>query len=480
MTDTLLTVAFLLLHGAALFAVLRSERRRPTATLAWLFAVIALPFVGTAFYLLFGRLPSRLLARRSERVALRTRAMLERYGVTEKLQRHDEATVSRRTADIVRLGSRLATTPASRGNQVDMLVNGPATYRSIISAIEAARDHIHVEFYIFQPDDTGRGLRDRLARRAGEGIEVRVVYDAMGCSALPDDFWKPLVDQGGQAHPFRPVTLFTRGRRADRVDFRNHRKIVVVDGLVGFTGGINVGREYLGLDEERGAWRDTHVRIEGPAVLSLQEAFAEDWLGVSGRPLDAERYFPEPSAQGTCLVQIIDSGPDRSWSPIAHVYVQALALARERAWLATPYFVPSEPFETALVTAALRGVDVRLLVPARGDSLLVDLASRSYHRVLLLAGVRIFEYERGFMHAKTLVVDEWMGTIGSTNIDMRSFHLNFELNAFIYDTVFAEDLARQYLDDLRGATEVQLDDPARRRWTARVPQAAARLLSPLL
>jgi cardiolipin synthase len=354
-----------------------------------------------------------------------------------------------------------------------------------------------VQFYIIQRDETGTSLRDRLVEAAGRGLEVRVLYDAVGSSNLDDDFWKPLTDAGGRAVAFNPVSFFTsRLRRRDRIDFRNHRKLVVIDGRVGFTGGINIGREYLGLDPEIGHWRDTHLRIEGPAVLSLQEVFALDWRMGCEEKASVASWFVTPSVTSDgALVQIVDSGPDSDWAPVEQIYFQAISSAEERVWLTTPYFVPSPSIEAAIVAAAMRGVDVRLLVPIRPDSLLVGLASRSYFAHLLRAGVRIFLYEgfrrrrlgrgragarKGFLHAKTMVVDSWMGTIGSANMDMRSFRLNFELNAFVYDRTLCDEMAAQFELDLEQASEFTRESVARTPYPRKLAQQTARLMSPLL
>jgi cardiolipin synthase len=410
------------------------------------------------------------------------RAVLDRYAVIEKIEGAEGELLDPRTEGLLRLGQRLVEAPASHGNGTRILVDGAATYRAMIQAIETAKDHIHVEFYIFQPDETGTALRDRLARKARAGVQVRVLVDAAGSSALPGDFWAPLREAGGKAAVFHPIgEMLARFRRRDRIDFRNHRKIVVVDGRIGFTGGINVGREYLGLDPAHGKWRDTHVRIEGPAALGLQWTFAQDWLFAADERLEAERYFPDPGARaGDSIVQVIDSGPDRTWSPIGHFYTQTIALARERVWITNPYFIPGPALEEALVTAALRGVDVRLLLPRRGDRVLVALAGGSYYKTMLQAGARIFLYDRGFVHAKTMVVDSWVGTIGSANMDTRSFHLNFELNVFVYDTEFVNELAAQFRRDLGAASELSLSLEETRGLPLRLLRAGARLLAPVL
>lgn len=492
MTDEFLKACLIVAHIAVIVVVLAKERRQPTATLAWLFALVFLPVIGVLSYVALGTTRARRMASRLSRRSARVGAILEKHAVHRKLRRRDDDDrMDPRVEAMLALGRRLASTPPSLGNRTEILVDGAATYRAMRDAMAAARDHVHVEFYIIQNDETGRALRDELVACARRGVEVRVLCDAIGSFYLPRDFWRPLLDAGGEAAAFGPmgrILRLLRGR--DRFDFRNHRKIVVVDGRQGFTGGINVGREYLGLDPARGKWRDTHVSLRGPAVLALQKAFAEDWLSATDRLLDDERYFPDidvsaPSdgdradERNSCAVQIVDSGPDRSFSPIAFFHVQAFALARRRLWLTSPYFVPSPSLLDGLLTAALRGVDVRLLVPARPDHRLVGFASRSYYPQLLEAGVRVFLYERGYVHAKTMVVDEWIGSVGSANMDIRSFHLNFELNAFVYGESFANELAQHFEQDQAHARELVSDESELNFWM-RFACGFGRAMSPLL
>jgi cardiolipin synthase len=476
----LLELAALLAHVAVIGAVLVARRRDPSATLAWILFILLAPFLGAAAYLALGRVRMRRAVRRSSRTEARLRAVLSRYDLRGRLERAP-GTADARTHAMIRLGGALASTGASWGNAARMLSDAAATYREMSQAMHEARDHIHVEFYIIQPDAVGTALRDLLVSKAAAGIEVRVLCDAIGSMALPADFWAPLRNAGGRAASFAPLSkLIPHWRRRDRVDFRNHRKLVVVDGRVGFTGGINVGKEYLGLDPAIGRWRDTHVRIEGPAVLSLQQTFLQDWLLTTGETLDDERYFPAGPPAGECLVQVIDSGPDQAWAAVELYYAQAIALACERVWITNPYFVPSQLIESALTLAALRGVDVRILLPKKSDSRLVTLASHSYYAPLLAAGVRIFEYARGFVHAKTMVVDEWVATIGSANMDMRSFKLNYEINAFVFGPRLCQDVARQFTVDLGAASEVTKEWERRMGLFRRLVRGIARLLSPLL
>jgi cardiolipin synthase A/B len=478
-------VAVLLTQFGTIFGYMLLERRQPSATVAWLLAILFIPIGGVLIYWLLGSTKLRRAERRSERVEHRVQEVLRRHGVQEKLTRFRTGdAVEFQTQALLHLGQRLSRLSNSIGNRVTVHNGAAATYRAMIQAIEGARHHIHVEFYIIQPDRTGQQLRDRLVRRAREGLVVRVLYDAVGSAKLPNDFWKELKEAGGHAAAFAPLRVPSLAwlRRRDRIDFRNHRKIVVVDGEIGFTGGINVGREYLGLNPEFGHWRDTHLQVRGPAVLSLQRTFLEDWLRTTGELLDDARLFADfgETPPGDSVVQIVDSGPDRTFSAIRHVYFTAMTLARERLWVTSPYFVPDAVIEEALIAAALRGVDVRLLTPANSDHNLVSWASRSYYPRLLEAGVRIYEYARGFVHAKTLVVDDWLGSVGSANMDIRSFELNFELNAFVHGRDCSESLAGTFLADLRHARAITRESQRRLTYLKRLRHATARLLSPLL
>lgn len=469
-------------HLAVVVWVLLTEKRQPTATLAWIQAVLFLPAVGILLYLVFGTTRAKRVAAEATHARRAVAGVVERHRLDEQCGVPDDAAETRRRT-LLRLGDRLASLPATRSNHAEMLVDGRETYASLAAAIDGAEHHVHVEFYVIKPDRTGEALRELLVRKARTGVEVRVLYDAIGSISLPDEFWDPLEEAGGRTAIFSPIgRLVNRFRRDDRVDFRNHRKIVVVDGRIGFTGGINVGREYLGLDPEMGNWRDTHVRLTGPSVVGLQRTFAEDWFATTDELLDDATYFPEPHEQhyGDAVVQVIDSGPDRTWSAIEHLYLQSIALAEDVVWITSPYFIPSQAIERVLVGAALRGVDVRLLVPEKSDNRIVNWASSSWYRDLLEAGVRVYLYQSGFVHAKTMVVDRWVGTIGSANLDTRSFDLNFELNVFLQDERFADQLRAQFEEDLSQAREWTLADEARVGFGLRILRALARLASPLM
>lgn len=470
----------LVVELVVIFGYVLIERRQPSATLAWLLTVISLPIIGIFLYFVFGRTRMRRQASRRRKLRDRSGAAMAKHRYRE--EGLSESGFDERTEPTVRLAVRMDAIPASKGNDVKVLLNAADAYAAMRESIDSAEKHLHIEFYIWNDDETGRDFRDRLVARARAGVEVRVLVDAFGSSGLPSDFFSPLIDAGGNSAVFSPLSRFRRLFKGGRVDFRNHRKLLIADGVVGYTGGINIGDEYLGKDEAVGMWRDTHMRIEGPAVYGLQRAFLEDWCWASDEArFEVDKYFPRmESNKGNDVVLIVDSGPDRRWWPIYRLHVQAIALARTRIWLTNPYFLPDPVVEEALVTAALRGVDVRVLVPVKNDSRLVALASEALFPTLLDAGVKIYRYGDGFVHAKTLLVDDWLGTIGSANLDTRSFQLNFELNAFAFGSELTGILAENFLADI-GQTKPLTEAEVRNvGYGTRLARLLAHLLSPLM
>jgi cardiolipin synthase A/B len=446
------------------------ERRSAAATIAWLMVLAFLPIVGIVAYRLIG--PMRL-----ERKKLRR--LTGRRVVEEAL--HAFAQIESTSPEDVQLALvpvRAGEAPPLGADRVEIYLDGVSAYRAIGEAIEAARHHVHLEYYIWEPDGIGTRLRDQLVARARAGVEVRMVVDGTGCNHLGRRFLRPLRDAGVQIAWFNRVTL--RRLRRRRADFRTHRKIVVCDGVVGFTGGMNI-TDVHSAEFAAAFWRDTHLRVEGPVVATMQRVFMEDWYFAADLlPAVDRRYFPQPAPGARHVVQVVASGPDSDSFAIHKLLFAAITEARDRVWATTPYFVPDEPILTAMITASLRGVDVRLLVPRKGDSRLVDLAARSYFPELIEAGVHIFEYEPRFIHAKTLVVDDDVAIIGTANLDNRSFRLNFEIAAVIYGAPEAALLAQAFEEDSRQSREVQVSDLEAAPFLRRLGQAGARLLSPLL
>ncbi len=452
--------------GIVLFIL--HERRPPVSTLAWIFGLVLLPFVGIPVYLVFG--PRRLVRRK-----LRYRD--KRVRVTSALRDLPPRRVPGDTSRLAMIGETMQHTRVCTASRVEIRHSGDATYDAIVAAVDGARDHVHVEYYIYEADAAGERLRDALVRARKRGVEVRVLVDAVGSPRAGDRFFSPLVDAGGLFRRFQPPRLGLRSFRF--FNFRTHRKIVVVDGNVGFTGGMNLSACHSESLSRGECWRDTHVEIEGAAVGDLQRTFVENWVYAGGDSPTTRRYFPE-SAEGSELVQILRSGPDREIFPIHTFFFAAIATAERRVLLTTPYLVPDESTLAALKSAVLRGVSVTILVPARGDSALVQAAARSYFEELLEAGCKIHTYERCMLHAKILVVDDDLACVGTANFDNRSFRLNFEVMAVLYGNKHATELAERFELDLQDAREVKRRTLKEEHALVRLAESAARLASPLL
>jgi cardiolipin synthase len=439
------------------------QKREPVATLSWVLSLAALPVVGFFIYYFLG--PQRI--RRQQLRRARARAALE-HCLPPVVEGGDDA-------DLARLARATSGFAPTLSRDVQLLVGGARTFDALLEAIERAEHHVHLEYYIFEPDRTGTLVRDALIARAHAGVRVRLLLDAVGSARLSQRFIAPLRAAGAEIVWFHAFRL--RWLKRPKFNLRNHRKIAVIDGRIGFTGGINITDE----QSERvsaSAYHDLHLRLEGAVVRWLQVAFLEDWSYAAKVALRDERFWPELEP-GTIPTLALPSGPDSPWESIHRVHIEAITRADRRVWLVTPYFVPSEAARYALTSAALRGLDVRVLVPRTSDSRIVSFAARSYFDELLKAGVRVFEYMPRMLHSKALLVDDAQVLIGSANFDNRSFRLNFELSVLLRDEALAAELESIVLTDLREATEVSRD---RRRAALpqRLAEAVARLLSPLL
>ncbi|WP_372017191.1 cardiolipin synthase [Pseudoxanthomonas sp. 10H] len=460
-----LVLAWLLyMVGLGVWIVL--QKREPVATLSWVMSLALLPYIGFLIYFLLG--PQKIQRQRLRRG--RSRSGLEQFAGTPA--------GDPQCLELARLGFATTGLPPSSATAADWLVDGCATYDALLRAIAGARHHVHLEYYIWNPDRTGLRLRDALVERARSGVKVRLLLDAVGAGRMRRRHLRPLIDAGGEVAWFHPTRFqpFTR----PWVNLRSHRKIVVVDGSTGFIGGINV------TDEENeslldGAYRDLHLRVEGAVVRSLQLVFVEDWvyaMGCEPKAFSEPDYWPS-APTGAVGAQVLVSGPDSSWEAIHRLHVAAIHEARRRVWLVTPYFVPGEAARMALTSAALGGLDTRLLVPRRSDSTLATLAARSYFDELLKAGVQVYEYGPRMLHTKALLADEDLCIVGSANFDHRSFRLNFEVSMLLRDRGICDALAAHLEGEFGQAQRVRLDRPMG-LWRHRLPEAFARLLSPLL
>lgn len=445
------------------------ERRSPLATLAWIAVLAWLPAIGVLVYYFIG--PRRLRRRRLKR---RHSAKL----VSSALEAFKDDVEDPTRTEIARLMVGAGEAMPLRAERLDLYTEGDECLEAQLAAIASAKHHIHLTFYIWYPDAIGTRFRDALVVKAKEGVEVRLLLDWIGAYSTKARFLAPLREAGGKIAWFNPVSL-TRLRRR-YTNFRSHRKIVITDGSVAFVGGMNISAEQSAEFHGDRAWRDTHMRIEGAAVRPLQRVFIEDWHYATGEMANGPEYLKRVNAKGDDLVQIVASGPDTDAYAIHKLLFAAITAARSRVLLTTPYFVPDEPIMSALVTTALRGVDVRLIVPAAGDSMLVDLAARSYFPELLTAGVKIYEYLPRFIHAKTVSVDDDLAIVGSANLDNRSFRLNFEVCAAVYSPSFAAKLSASFEDDLAECREVKPRQLEREPLLQKLGESSARLFSPML
>ncbi|HRN76869.1 cardiolipin synthase [Ottowia sp.] len=450
------------------------QRKSPVSTLAWIMVLNLLPVVGLIVYAYFG--PQRIKRQRLRRWHKKA-ALMSREDMSVLRAEYTQAPLwASQHAQLIEAACGL---PMSSAQSVDILPSGGATLDALLREIEAARSHIHLEYYIFEPDQTGTRLLQALAAKARQDVHVRLLVDAIGSPHLLSRRHRRLLhefaDAGGEFAVFHPTRL---DRLRPLVNLRTHRKIVVIDGHTGFVGGINVTDDENEQVRPDHAYRDTHLLIRGGAVRWLQYVFLRDWHYAEGDPPAREEDLLPEQAPGRLPVQIVTSGPDSDTEAIHRAMIDALNLARERIWLATPYFVPTESALNAITNAAYRGVQVKLIVPERSDSRIVTAAARSYYHELQDAGVLVFEYRGRMFHAKTLLVDELYGMVGSANFDNRSFRLNFEVAAVVLDRAFNERLAGMFEHDLSKCRLVPLDrqSPPHQR----LFEAVARLASPLL
>lgn len=450
------------------------QKREPAATLSWLLGLALLPYIGFLIYHLLGPQKIKRQRLRRERSRLGSRALGDNAC---------DAATSPDAIEFQKLAQGATGLDPSSASDVRLLIDGAATYDALIEALDKARHHVHLEYYIFTPDRSGGALRDALVSCAKRGVHVRLLLDAIGSAKCSRSFFAPLIDAGGELAWFHP-THFWRFWSRPWLNMRTHRKIVVVDNRVAFTGGINI------TDDENDrlrsdAYRDLHLRIEGDVVRSLQFVFAEDWVYATGKRdfiADITRTMPIPTSPNqfnTISAQVLTSGPDSSWEAIHRLQVSLIHAARKRVWLITPYFVPGEAAMMALTSAALGGLDVRLIVPRMSDSRLVTLAARSYYDDLLNAGVKIYEYGPRMLHTKALLVDDTSTIVGSANFDHRSFRLNFEVSVLFQDRELNERISTLIESEFAYAPRVR-NDRQRSLFRTRLPEALARLMSPLL
>lgn len=446
------------------------DNRNPVKTIAWVVVLMFLPFVGLIFYFFFGR-----SQRRERIISKKSYDRLLRKPMAEYLMQV-KPKVPLEYSRLIQFFQSTNQAFLFDGNKIDTYVDGYSKLQAFIGDLYKAKKHIHIQYYIFEDDPVGRLVRDVLIDKVNQGVEVRVIYDDVGCWHVPNSFFDEMRKAGIEVRSFLKVRfpLFT-----SRVNYRNHRKVVVIDGAVGYVGGMNLAMRYLkGLPW--GVWRDTHIRIKGRAVHGLQTSFLLDWYFVDRSMITSSRYFPKLESEGNTMAQIVTSDPIGPWMEIMQGLVVAIANAKRYFYLQTPYFLPTEQTLDALQTAALSGVDVRIMLPLRADSRLTHLASCSYIQTVLKAGVKVYFYKKGFLHSKLMVSDDMLSTVGSTNFDFRSFEQNFEVNAFMYSQDTAIDMKTIFLNDQRECVQVHLKSWVKRSWTHKALESVVKLMAPLL
>ncbi|MFC4779423.1 cardiolipin synthase [Paenibacillus sp. GCM10023252] len=459
------------------------ERRSVATTWAWIMVLFFIPIAGFVLYLIFGQ---KIRRRKLNKLLGSTQRIIEETVDKQKhqLMRHELAfndPSMEGYRDMIYMNLRTSYALYTQNNSVAIFTDGPTKFDALFRDIEAATHHIHLVYYIVRNDDLGRRLVQALTAKAKEGVEVRFLFDHIGSFMLPSKFFNELKAAGGKVQAFFPSRIPYLNLK---LNYRNHRKLVILDGGVGYIGGFNVGNEYLGLNKSFGAWRDTHLRMQGHAVQQLQAQFFMDWNLASAERSELGRsYFPrgeEEEASGAIGVQVVASGPDTEAQQIKAAYIKMIHSAKHSVYLQTPYFVPDESLMDAMLIAAQSGVDVRIMLPDKPDHFFVYWATQSYIGELLAGGVRVYRYERGFLHAKTLVIDGKIASVGTANLDIRSFKLNFEMNAFLYDTATAEQLQRIFAEDMASSYELTMSMYATRPYLNRFKESVSRLLSPIL
>lgn len=472
MTNAWVHNTFLVVYAATIFLILGivlAENRNPVKSLAWITVLLLLPVVGIILYIFFGR-----NIRNTRMISRRNRRRLKR---AERYRNPDLSSLGLReqTQQQIRLARSLCDAQFFPGNDIRVFTSGQAKMAALEADLRAATNYINLQYYIFTDDNIGRRIADILMEKARQGVKVRVIYDHVGSFRTGNRFWRRMKKAGVECHPFFKVTLPVFG---SRINWRNHRKLVIIDGKVGYVGGMNIADRYITGGKKFKTWRDAHLRVIGPAVRSLQYSFAVDW-NFMGMPL-IEDEVPETPETGEMGAQLVTSGPTSSWSNDELIYQRAIASAQKRIFIQTPYFLPTDGLLKALQTAALSRVDVRIILPQHSDSRMLDYASFSYIAECLRSGIKIYLYEDGMMHAKTMIVDDEVAAVGSTNFDFRSFEHNFEVNMFIFSRQFNERMTSIFMSDLRHSRRLLQSQWARRSFFHKAAESVVRLLSPIL
>ena len=471
--ENIFSIAFslcLLLTVVTTIVVVVLDNRSPVKTLSWVLVLTFLPIVGLILYFFFGqdRRKERLISKKG--YARLTKYPHAEYHQQKAFECSDEHYL------LMRYFRQVNNAYPFDGNDMQVYTDGYGMLHSLLQAISQAKQHIHLQSYIFEDDAVGYLVRDALIDKAREGVEIRILYDDVGCWKVSDSFYEYMRNSGIETRAFLKVRF---PRFTSKVNYRNHRKLAIVDGKIGFIGGMNLALRYV-KGVSWGIWRDIHLKVEGKAVYSFQAAFLADWYVADQSLITSSRYFPEMNVIGNALMQIVTSNPIGNCRNIMHGLFMTIASSRRYVYVQTPYLLPTEPILLALKTASQAGVDVRIMIPSQSDTKLVHYASLSYLEELMEAGIKIYMFEKGFLHSKLVVCDDRISTVGSTNIDFRSFEHNFEINAFMYDRNSAFVLKNVFLNDQKDAFLLSLKDWRKRSWIRKLLESVIRLFAPLL
>lgn len=477
----LLGLVFVLNMGLAALIIFK-ERRNASSTWAWLLVLFFIPVLGFILYMIFGgqlfRRGRLFVWEDMNKVGMQQMAKKQLDSVKSgHYPFRNEASL--RNKDLIYMHLLNNQAVYTEDNAVEIITDGKEKFERLFEDIRNARDYIHLQYYIYQNDNLGKQLIDLLTEKAKQGVKVRVLYDELGSRRLTGRFFKAFREAGGQAEAFFPSKLrFVN----PRINYRNHRKIVVIDGVIGYVGGFNVGDEYLGLHKKFGYWRDTHLRIQGSAVYALQTRFILDWNQASAKHDIAyePRLYPTLEPKGTIGMQIVSSGPVSEFEHIKNGYLKMIVSARKSIYIQTPYFIPDDSILDALRIASLSGVEVNIMIPDKPDHPFVYWATLSYIGEMLSSGTNVYLYHNGFLHSKMIVIDEEIASVGTANMDFRSFRLNFEVNAFIYDAETARKLTQIFHEDMKVSQKLTKEIYIQRPLKIRFKESVSRLLSPIL
>ncbi len=447
-----------------------SENRNPLKTMSWVLVLIFLPFFGLFFYYIFGE-----DKRKKRFISKRMYKRLKKRGISKTFS-EESSPLPEQFKELSTLLKNLDQSPVLGGNEVRFFTNGKDKFEALFEDIRLAKHHVHVQYYIFEDDAIGTKLRELLIQKAQEGVEVRLIYDDVGSWKNKSSFFKVMKEQGVEVEPFIPVVfpIFT-----SQVNYRNHRKIVVIDGEIGYIGGMNVADRYI-TGGKFPLWHDVHIRVKGNGVQGMQSSFLLDWYYAHKIYITSRTYFPTLPSYGNNPMQIVTSGPIGIYRNIAQGLFYAFSKAKKSIFIETPYFIPSDSILNALQTAALSGVDVRIIIPEKADTLFPHLATRSFVKELLSCRVKVYFYQKGFIHSKLIAIDDSLTIIGSTNMDVRSFEHNFEVNAFIYDNESCLKAKQIFVADLEDSTQILPEIWNQRSHKQRFKESACRLFTPLL